>query len=127
MSKYRGSLQEKIASALGRRKIDFKYETYHLDYTVSKRFRPEFIIEREDGSKFFVMCFQTMTDADRLELMHIVKQYEVDIKIIFTNACAQIPGTKMSYAEWADSLGIDWYMAHTISSIGDALKAWNNE
>ncbi len=127
MSKYRGSLQEKTAAALERRKIPFKYETYHLDYTVSKRFRPEFIIERDNGKKFFVMVFQNMTGEDRAELAHIVAQYDVDIKIIFTNACIQIPGTKMSYGEWADSMGIDWYMAHTISSIGDALKAWNNE
>ena len=127
VSKYRGTLQEKVATAFGRRKIDFSYETEAHKYIVTKIFKPEFVFKNSQGRAINVMVYTNLTDADR-EMLEIVKdQTMLEIKIIFTNACAKIPGTKMSYGEWADSQGIDWYMAHTISQIGKILKQWHNE
>ena len=110
---FRSQLEEKVWVDLkkkkGRRKHpEIQFESEKIPYVLVKRYLPDIILTKSDGSKLFIEVKGYMRAEDR-QKMRAVKQTnpDLDIRFVFGNNNI-IPGTKMTTSEWAERNGFPW-------------------
>lgn len=104
---FKSKLEEKFWDEL---RIHFQqhvtYETEKLDYVLpARKYVPDFVIHRSDGSKTYIEVKGYLRPADRTK-MAAVKRHnpDADIRFIFA-ANNKVNGTKMRYSDWAIKYG----------------------
>lgn len=86
----------------GKRKFKVEYESEFIPFVLERRYNPDFVITRKDGSKLYIESKGYLRRDDRSKLIAIRRQNpELDIRIIFQKN-QLIKGTKSRYSDWAD-------------------------
>jgi len=114
-TKYKSTLEEKVAKQLTTEGVPFSYETKKLKFTIPARvatYNPDFICKHpiiiEAKGRFGHMGSGGAEVRQRLIL---AKQQnpDLDIRIVFQNASMTISKTsKTTYAKWATDHGFKW-------------------
>lgn len=110
-SKYRSGFEATQAKTLKDKRTPFSYETEVIEWTPPKRkYTPDFIFEKKDGSKMMVELKGRLTVADRTKMKCVKEQHpELDIRLVFQNANVKLyKGSTTTYGEWATKMGYTW-------------------
>lgn len=97
-----------------------EYETEKLEYTETKNYIPDFIIEHKDGSKVYVETKGYFPYPDRAKMILIKSQHpELDIRILFyrDNPSQLGRGSKSRPSDWALKNGFPY-------AIGEVPSDW---
>ena len=108
MNNYRSKYEQRFAKQCKKR---FEYESVKLNWQPPvKKYLPDFVFQKKDGGTMFVELKGVLTVSDRTKLKSILKQHEgIDLRIIFQRAANKIgKGSKTTYGDWADSVGMKW-------------------
>jgi hypothetical protein len=116
---FKSKLEEKFWEAL---KLSFPkclvtYETESLPYVLERKYRPDFIIVRPDGTKTYIEIKGYLRPSDRTKLVAVKKgNPSLDLRIIFAQD-NKISNSNMRYSDWAKKYRIPF-------AIGRIPKKW---
>ena len=120
---YRNKFEQVTGDKLNERNISFNYESERLDYTVSGKYIPDFIIQTNRGKTLYIETKgngRSFDAASRRKLIAVKLQHpDKDIRIVFYSDGAfgakRKDGTRLRQSEWADKNGFKY----SIRSIPD--------
>jgi len=120
-SKYRSGFEASFAKNLKDKRVTFDYESEVIEWIPpKKKYTPDFIFEKKDGSIMYLELKGRLTVADRTKMKCVKEQHpEKDIRILFQNAKVKLyKGSTTEYGDWATKQGFIW-------SEGDKIpKEW---
>lgn len=96
------------------------YETDSIEYVLYKKYIPDFKIEFTDTEvpPIFIEAKGYLRAEDRTKMRAIKKQNPlVDLRIVFMKDLPLYKGSKTTYSQWAEKLGIPW-------AIGTIPDSW---
>lgn len=106
---WRSGLEESVGKLLGRKGVEFGYETVTIPFrqpAKNRRYTPDFILPNgivlETKGRF--------TTADRQKMKWIKAQYpDLDIRFVFSRSSSRISKqSKTTYRKWCDDHGFPW-------------------
>lgn len=104
-------LQRVIKFALG-------YETEKFEYTLSRRYTPDFTVTLADGRRFFIEVKGYLRPEDRAKLLAVKRDNpNIDLRLIFGRDNPLRKGAVMTYSQWATKNNIPY-------AIGTPPKEW---
>lgn len=116
MNKYRNKFEAKTGETLDGKNISFEYETEKLEYTVSAKYIPDFIITTKSGRKIYVETKgngRSFDGPSRRKLIAVKSQHpDKDIRIVFYSDGKIGPtrkdGTRLTQGAWATKNGFTY-------------------
>lgn len=123
---YKSDLEVNIRKGLERLRrniranFKIRYESETLDYVIRKKYSPDFIIEREDGSLLYIEV-KGYFDRDAVVKMNAVIEQHPDKEIVFVfqNDRPIRKGAKKKYSDWCRERGVDF-------AINEIPERWFN-
>jgi len=105
-SKFRSKFEERLAAGLKRRGVSFSYESCRYEFTVVRRYTPDFIFP----NGVVVEAKGYFTSADRTKTLRVREcNPDLDLRFCFQNADNKLnKKSKTSYGDWCDKHGILW-------------------
>lgn len=104
-----------------RNKFTFEYETENLPYVLVKRYIPDFIITKNDGTKIYIEVKGYLRPQDRAKLIAVKEANPtIDLRIVFGADNKLNRFSKTRYSEWATKHGIPY-------AVKDIPKEWFND
>lgn len=96
------------------------YETEKFPYVLERRYIPDWVIERPDGSKTYIETKGYLRPTDRTKLVAVMRNNPgLDLRILFASD-NKINGSKMRYSDWAKKNNIPF-------AIGKVPKKWTKK
>ena len=87
------------------------YEGERIPYVLERKYVPDFVILREDGSKTYIETKGYLRPTDRTKLAAVKRDNPgLDLRIIFASN-NKISGSKMRYSDWAKKYHIPYSIA----------------
>lgn len=109
---YKNKFEYMTANHIRSKKLKFEYETEKLDYTLSKRYIPDFIVTRPQGNLYIETKGngRSWDAAARAKMVAVKKQHpHLDIRILFWAngefGAKRKNGSKQTQLEWAEKNG----------------------
>lgn len=105
-SDYEASVWDRLTHS----EASFSYETERIPYVLQKDYIPDFVIDRPDGSKFYVEVKGYFDLDARSKMLAVRKQHPLlDIGLLFMRDNFINPKKpKLTYSQWADKNGFHW-------------------
>ena len=109
-NKYRSKFEKAVAGYIGKRRVKFDYEGHKFKFiqpAKARTYNPDFYIP-ETGT--YIETKGKLTPDDRTKLVWVREQNPgLKLVILFMKSNNPIrKGSKTTYADWADSAGMDW-------------------
>jgi len=102
-SKFEASIYG-IAKA-SRKKLDFEPKSAIIDYTISFRYQPDFVLP----NGIIVEAKGHLDVWDRRKMVAVKEcRPELDIRFVFQSASRKLSRHGKSYGDWAESKGFKW-------------------
>lgn len=119
----RSKFEKTVSTLLESHGISFGYETENLPYVLSSNYKPDFIVELEDGSKIYVEAKGHFTSQDRRKMKALKEQHpDKDIRMWFMADNYLNNKTKATrYSDWAKRNGFKYHVGQTFP------KEWFNK
>lgn len=116
MNKYRNKFEKNTGDRLDELGANFSYESESLEYYVSGKYIPDFIIRTKSANKVYVETKgngRSFDGASRRKLIAVKQQHpEVDIRIVFYSDGKIGPkrkdGSFMRQSDWAVKYGFQY-------------------
>ena len=108
-SDFKSSLELKFWEELvAKFRCPITYETEKLSYVLERKYIPDFIIHRDNGSKTYIEVKGYLRPADRAKLIAVKKNNPgLDLRLLFAQN-NKVYGTKMRYSDWAKKYGFQF-------------------
>lgn len=103
----------------------FEHETEQLPWVVEGKYKPDFIITREDGHKIYVEAKGYLDNSARVKMLAVRRTNpDLDIRFLFYRDNKIRRGAKMTYTQWAlrngfqgavvgDRVPVEWLLIPT--------------
>lgn len=106
-NKYRSKFEQKVATNLIARGVDFQYEEDSLSYVIESVYTVDFTIL---PNGIMIETKGVLKPADRRKMRAVKDQHpKADIRFVFQNANNKLrKGSPTSYAQWAERHGFKW-------------------
>ena len=115
--KFKSKLEENFWEILQGLFPKVTYETEKFSYVLPRKYVPDFVIHRSDGSKTYIETKGYLRPADRTKMAAVKRDNPgLDLRIIFAQN-NKINGSKMRYSDWAKKYGFPF-------AIGKVPKQW---
>lgn len=122
---YKNKFEYMTANHLRSKKLPFSYETEKLDYTLNKRYVPDFIIRTKSNHKIYVETKgngRSWDAAVRAKMVAVKAEHpELDIRILFWSngefGAKRKDGSRNTQLEWAEKNGF-------ISAVRELPDEW---
>ncbi len=103
-NKYRSKLESQVAQDLENKKVSYMYEWDWIDYTVTRKYRPDFLLPNQ----IHVEVKGYFRSADQRKHRAIKRQHpKLDIRFVFENSRRKLrKGAKSTYGEWCYKYGL---------------------
>lgn len=103
---FRSKLEEKVADLLVDLDVKYEYETVKVDYTISHKYCPDFILP----NGVHLECKGYWDAADRRKIKAVKEQNpDIDLRMVFQSPFNTISKkSKTTYAQYCERLGIPW-------------------
>ncbi len=114
-SRYRSKFEGRIAAALQKQGVDFKYEVVTLPYTLELQYTPDFVLP----NGVIVETKGVFPTEDRRKMLAVKRQYpQLDIRICFMKADVKLSKAprSLTYWQWAEKAGFLWCEGHIPTS-----------
>lgn len=96
---FRSQFEASVARSLKRQSCGFLYEPLNLPYTVTRNYKPDFILE----NGIFIECKGYLDSADQRKMRAIKEQYpDLDIRMLFMKLDGKVQGSKMTNLLWCE-------------------------
>lgn len=117
-SKLELDVQNQLKKLTKGTKIGVEFETATLPYTVQKKYIPDFIITRRDGTVLYIEAKGWFRSEDRAKMLAVVRDNpSLDIRMLFGKDNLISKGSSTRYSEWC--------IRHSIPyAIGKVPKEW---
>lgn len=104
--KYRSKFEKTLADSLLQSNTKYEYETLKLEYTLTKSYSPDFILE----NGVIIEAKGVLTSDDRRKMKAVKEQHpSLDIRFVFQNSSNKLNRkSKTTYAKWAETHGFLW-------------------
>lgn len=106
--KFRSKLERTIWKQLPHKnkKVKIEYEAEKLPYVIERNYLPDFVIHRQDGTKFYIEVKGFFPSVDRVKLEAVKKAHpDLDIRIVFGSNAKLYKGSNTRNADWAKRRG----------------------
>jgi predicted nuclease of restriction endonuclease-like RecB superfamily len=116
-SKLEAFLWDGIRKRCKKKKLKPSYESVKLPYYLAKVYLPDFVIQRPDGSTFYIEAKGYLRSSDRTKLLAIKEQGH-DLRMIFSQDNKLTAKSKTRYSDWCkkndipysiNSVPIEWF------------------
>jgi len=116
---FRSAFEQNLADALPC-KYEYESEVLLWKHTQERRYTPDLILTKKDGTKMYIEAKGRFYPADRTKMKYVKKQHpEKDIRLVFMNGSVTLSKTsKTTYMQWAERQG---FPAHDCKADGMAL------
>lgn len=119
--KVKSNLEAEVFRILNahRKELDYKleYEPEALEYTLTKRYVPDFVLSFKDGRKIYLESKGYLRPENKAQLLSVKEQHpDIDLRIIFQRD-NRFPRSKMRYSDWAKKHEIKF-------SVGEIPLEW---
>lgn len=102
----RSDFERVIHKYLTDKGVLFEYESLPLSYVLEKKYWPDFIIKRKDGSILIVETKGRFTSSDRTKMLKVKQTHpELDIRILFMKDNYLTSKKTSKYSDWANKYG----------------------
>lgn len=99
----------------------FDYESEYIPYILEKRYLPDFVVHKKDGSVIYIESKGYFRPADRGKMLAIKRNHpELDIRFIFYRN-DKIKGSKNRYTDWCDRHKFPHHVGNNVP------REWLNE
>lgn len=108
---FRSGLEETIAQQIAEAGLEVRYEhpEDRIQYIVPEkksRYTPDFVLTKSNGEPLIIESKGRFLTADRQKHLLIRKQFNHDIRFVFSNSRQKIgKGSKTTYAMWCEKHG----------------------
>jgi len=109
----KSGLEIRINKELKKAKVKFKYEDVALDYTLTKKYWPDFIVN--DSLYLEVKGYFDGQSRTKMRAVKLANP-ELDIRMVFDKD-NKISGSKMRYSDWCKKYGFPY-------CVGSIPKDW---
>lgn len=109
----KSGLEIRINKELKKAKVKFKYEDVALDYTLTKKYWPDFIVN--DSLYLEVKGYFDGQSRTKMRAVKLANP-ELDIRMVFDKD-NKISGSKMRYSDWCKRYGFPY-------CVGSIPKDW---
>lgn len=90
-------------------KVLVEYETEKVPYIVEKRYVPDFIVTRPDGSKIYIESKGRFVLEDRQKMLAVKAQHpDKTFALLFQRNLPITKGSSTLYSDWAEYHGFLW-------------------
>ena len=121
---YRNKFETTTGERLDRAGVSFEYESERLDYTVSGKYIPDFVLQTTGGKTLYIETKgngRSFDGATRRKLIAVKQQHpDKDIRLVFYSdgafGATRKDGTRLRQSEWATKNGFKY----AIKEIPDA-------
>ena len=119
--KYKSKLEASVAERLDVIGIEYEYEGDELQYSIPKKYIPDFVYELPNGQRVYLEIKGWFRYED-MQKMRAVKRDnpDLDIRLVFAHDGRAYSGSEMRYSDWADKNGFPY-------CIGDVPKHWSKK
>lgn len=101
--------------------VSFSYETEKLPYLLERRYVPDYIVTKKDGTKVYLEVKGYLRPTDRSKMIAVKKMNpELDIRFCFAKDNKLKASSNTTYSMWAEKNGFPW-------CIGVIPKVWFKE
>ena len=113
---YRNKFEKKTGESLTQKGIEFEYESEKLEYTVTGKYIPDFILVTKRGRKIYVETKgngRSFDGSTRRKMVAVKKRHpDKDIRFVFYSNGNIGPkrkdGSRLTQGEWATKNGFLW-------------------
>lgn len=113
-NKFEGKLKEQLEE----NNIDYMYESFKVEYTLTKNYLPDFAIK---ANNIIIEAKGVFDSDDRRKHLAIKEQHpDLDIRFVFLRDNKLKRGAKMSYSDWCEYHGFKY-------AIGEIPEEWLQE
>ena len=121
LTKFRNKFETKIGSGLDLKGVPHDYEQRTIEYTQTRKYKPDFLLESSDGKQMIIEAKGLFEAEDRRKHVDVKKQHpELDIRFVFYADYKLRKGAKSTYSQWCDKHGFKY-------AIGDIPNSWLEE
>lgn len=111
--KLKGSWEPEVLRGLKALQTELKYqveyETDKFKYVIEHTYTPDFVITREDGSKFYIEAKGYWDRVDRAKYQHVREQNpEVDIRMLFQGNSKLHRSSPTRYSDYCEKHNIPY-------------------
>lgn len=107
---FRSAFEQKLAASFP---CEYEYETEILEweYAMTKKYKPDFILAKKDGSKMYIEAKGRFFPQDRTKMKRVkLKNPDKDIRFIFLDGKTTLGGKSVTtYMDWAEKNGFPAY------------------
>lgn len=107
---YRSAFEQNLAESMT---CPYEYETEVIKWTYScnRRYTPDFILTKKDGTKMYIEAKGRFFSKDRTKMKYVKEQNpDLDIRFVFLDGKTKLSKTsKTSYMDWAKRHGFPAY------------------
>jgi len=83
-----------------------EYEPTILAYTISRDYKPDFVVRTKNGKIIYIECKGWFKVEDRIKMRAVKASHpDLDIRILFDKNNKVSSRGKMKYTEWCDKHG----------------------
>lgn len=116
--KYKSKLEASVAERLDKIGADYMYEGEAIEYTMPKKYIPDFILHLPNGSKRYLEVKGWFRFEDMYKMKAVKRDNpSLDIRLVFAHDGKVSSKSDMRYSDWAVKNGFKY-------TIGDVPKAW---
>jgi len=96
---FRSQFESRVARSLKRQEVSYAYEKLDLPYTVTRKYKPDFVLE----NGIVIECKGYLDSADQRKMRAIKEQYpDLDIRMLFMKLDGKVQGSKMTNMQWCE-------------------------
>lgn len=101
---FKSKFEEEISNFYG---FDGQYEVQAIPYTIESNYNPDFKV----SETVFIETKGFFKDSDRRKMLAVIRQHpEIKIIMFFQDSTVKLRKKgKMTYGEWCDKNGIEWF------------------
>lgn len=101
---FKSKFEEQVASFY---KLQDKYEQSVIEYVLKNKYNPDFTL----SENVYLETKGFFRDSDRRKILEVIKQHpDKKIVMFFQDSSVKLRKRgKMTYADWCDKHGIQWY------------------
>lgn len=114
-SKFEKEVKKKLDKTFGSSKV--KYEPYSLTYTITRKYLPDFVIERKEKEPIYIEV-KGYFDYNNQVKIKAIKDSGYDIRMVFMKDNKIRRGSNLRYSDWCKKHNIPF-------CIQDIPEDWN--
>lgn len=119
--KYKSKLEERIGEFLTLSNRQFVYESKRFPYITKHTYKPDFEIQKRDGSPMYIETKGYFRPDDKAKLLAVRDNNPgIDLRLLFQNNNKFHKLSDYRYADWAERNNFKY-------SIGNIPEDWLNE